>query len=202
MIFKAIIFDLGGVLLRTTDFTAREQLANRMGMSRLELEQFIFGGESGDRAQRGEINVHQHYANLAAQLKYTDKEIRKLLEQFFAKDEIDASLLEYIRRLHKSYKTGLLSNAFDDLRQIIADRWQFEDAFDDMIISAEVGMVKPDARIFQMAVEQLGVQAGEAVFVDDMVRNIDGAKSVGMQGIHFRNPQQFRLDLEQLLNNH
>jgi epoxide hydrolase-like predicted phosphatase len=200
MAIKAIIFDLGGVLLRTTDFSPREKLASRLDMNRLELERFIFGGESGDQAQRGEISVQQHWTNLAAQIRCTDKEIRSLVEEFFAKDDIDTSLLDYIRSLRKSYKTGLLSNAFDDLRQVIAEHWHFEDAFDDMIISAEVGMVKPDARIFQMSVEQLGVEARQAVFVDDMLRNIEGAKKAGMFGIHFRNPQQVRLDLEQLLD--
>jgi epoxide hydrolase-like predicted phosphatase len=202
MKIQAIIFDLGGVLLRTTDLTPREKLASRLGLNRFELEDFIFGGESGDQAQRGEISVQQHWTNLAAQIQTTDKEIRSLLEEFFSKDEIDGSLLDYVRSLHKSYKTGLLSNAFDDLRQIITERWHFEDAFDDIVISAEVGMVKPDSRIFQMAVDQLGVQPGQAVFVDDMLRNIEGAIRVGMLGIHFKNSQQVRLDLEQLLNNH
>ena len=202
MKIRAIIFDLGGVLLRTADFTPRVQLANRFGMSRHELEELIFGGESGDQAQRGEITVQQHWANLAVKIHCSDKELKSLVEEFFAKDEIDISLMDYIRKLHRSYKTGLLSNAFDDLRQIITERWHFEDAFDDMVISAEVGMVKPDASIFHMALEQLGVEAGQAVFVDDMQRNIEGARQVGLLGIHFQNPQQVRLDLKQLLNGH
>jgi putative hydrolase of the HAD superfamily len=71
-----------------------------------------------------------------------------------------------------------------------------------MIISAEVGLGKPDPRIYHLAVEQLGVKAEQAVFLDDMQRNIVGAKQVGMLGIHFRNPQQVRFELEQLLNGH
>jgi len=200
MTVKAIIFDFGGVLLRTTDFAPREQLAAHLGMSRNELEELIFGGESGDQAQRGEITVQQHWGNLATQIHCSEKEVRTLVEEFFAKDELDQSLLDYIRKLHASYNTGLLSNAFDDLRQIITERWHFEDAFDDMIISAEVGLVKPDARIFQMAVEQLGVEASQAVFVDDMKRNIEGAKNVGLVGIHFQNPLQVIGDLDNLLS--
>jgi putative hydrolase of the HAD superfamily len=200
MTIKAIIFDFGGVLLRTTDFTPREQLAARLGMRRNELEELIFGGESGNLAQKGEITVQQHWANLAAQLHCSEKELKSLVEEFFANDELDRSLLDYVRMLHTSYKTGLLSNAFDDLRQIITERGYFGDAFDDMIISAEVGLVKPDAQIFQLAVEQLGVEASQAVFVDDMQRNIEGAKSVGLVGIHFQNPLQLRGELDKLLN--
>lgn len=202
MTIRAIIFDLGGVLLRTADFMPRERLASRLGMSRHELERFIFGGESGDRAQKGEISVQQHWENLAAQIHFSQQEFKSLLDEFFANDELDLVLLDYVRKLHKNYKTGLLSNAWVDLRQIIAESWHFEDAFDDMIISAEVGLVKPDACIFRLAVERLGVEARQAVFVDDMQRNVEGAKVVGLNGIHFQNPQQMRLDLEQLLNGH
>jgi HAD superfamily hydrolase (TIGR01509 family) len=71
-----------------------------------------------------------------------------------------------------------------------------------MIISAEVGLVKPDVRIYQLAVEQLGVKPAEAVFIDDMQQNITGAVKAGLQGIHFINSQKLRLDLDQLLNGH
>ncbi len=202
MTTKAIIFDLGGVLLRTTDFAPRERLAARLGMNRYELEEFIFGGESGERAQRGEISVHEHWENLRRQINYSPAEFKALLDEFFAADELDNPLIEYVRKLHQSYKTALLSNAWDDLRQIIAEDWHFEDAFDTMIISAEVRLTKPDPRIFQLALARLGVEADQAIFVDDMKRNVEGAKAVGLQAIQFQTPQQMRFDLEQLLNGH
>jgi epoxide hydrolase-like predicted phosphatase len=200
--FKAIIFDLGGVLLRTTDFKPREQLAACLHMSWYQLEEFIFGGESGDRAQRGEISVQQHWENLRQQINYSPQEFQSLLDTFFAHDEIDESLIYYVHELHKTYKTALLSNAWNDLRQVIREKWQFEDAFDAMIISAEVGLVKPDPRIFQLAVDRLGVQANRTVFVDDQQRNVRGAKAVGLKAIQFQTAQQMRFDLEQLLNGH
>jgi epoxide hydrolase-like predicted phosphatase len=202
MTAKAIIFDLGGVLLRTADFAPRERLAARLGMNRYELEEFIFGGESGERAQRGEISVHEHWENLRRQINYLPAEFTALLDEFFAEDELDNPLIEYVRKLHQSYKTALLSNAWDDLRQIIAEEWHFEDAFDSMIISAEVRLTKPDPRIFQLALARLGVEADQAIFVDDMKRNVEGAKAVGLQAIQFQTPQQMRFDLEQLLNGH
>jgi epoxide hydrolase-like predicted phosphatase len=197
---KAVIFDLGGVLLRTTDLKPREQLAARLGMSRAELEQNIFGGHSGDMAQKGEITAQQHWSNLAEQMRLSEKDIKKMVEEFFAYDEIDFDLIDWIHRLQPSYKTGLLSNAFDDLRQIISERWHFENAFDDMVISAEVGLVKPDSRIYHLALEGLGVKAEQAVFVDDMQSNIEGARRVGMMGIRFHNPEQVKDELLKLLN--
>jgi epoxide hydrolase-like predicted phosphatase len=202
MSVKAVIFDLGGVLLRTTNFAPRDRLAINLNMSRHELEDLVFGGESGNKVQLGQITVQEHWANLERQLHYSPEELKALLDEFFEDDELDVAMLDYIRELHKRYKTALLSNAGNDLRQLIAEKWHFEDAFDKIIISAEVGMAKPDPGIFQLAVEKLGVKAEQAVFVDDMYRNVQGAKSIGLLGIHFQNPDQMRLDLEKLLNTH
>lgn len=202
MTIKAVIFDLGGVLLRTADFSPRDQLSGRLGMSRYELEEFIFGGESGKQAQSGEITVQQHWENLRRQINYSLQEFSVLLDEFFAQNELDQAMMEYVRKLHQTYKTALLSNAWDDLRQVITEKWHFEDVFDAMIISAEVRLTKPDPRIFQLALERLGVKADQAIFVDDMQRNVEGAKAVGLQAIQFKTSQQMRFDLELLLNGH
>ena len=202
MTIKAIIFDLGGVLLRTADFSPRDRLAARLGMNRYELEELIFGGESGDRAQRGEITVQEHWEHLQRQLNYSPQQFKALLDEFFAQDRLDDDLMDYVRRLHKTYQTALLSNAWDDLRKVIAEKWHFEDAFDNIIISAEVKLVKPDEHIFRLALDRLDVDPEQAIFVDDMQRNVDGAKAVGLHGIRFFTPQQMCFDLEQLLNGH
>ncbi len=83
MEIKAIIFDLGGVLLRTEDFTPRELLAERLGMDRHELEELIFGGDSGKKAQRGEISVEQHWENVRYQLGFSPDELIAMLDDFF-----------------------------------------------------------------------------------------------------------------------
>jgi epoxide hydrolase-like predicted phosphatase len=190
MAIRAIIFDLGGVLLRTADFSAREQLAARLGMSRAELEVLIFGGASGERAQRGEISIQEHWENLCRQLNCSPQEFTTLLEEFFAHDEIDHTLIESIKKLHRTYKTALLSNAWDDLRQMLHKRWNIDGLFDELIISAEVKMMKPDPRIFHLAVDRLGVQPAEAVFIDDIEENVEAACKEGLFAIHFRDTRQ------------
>lgn len=200
MTIKAVIFDLGGVLLRTADFTPRERLAANLNMDRHELEDFIFGGDSGDAAQRGEISVSKHWENLQYQINYTPQEFKTLLDMFFSQDRLDEDLVGYVRSLHKTYKTALLSNAWDDLRQVIAAKWHFEDAFDVMIISSEVKVAKPDPKIFHLALDRLAVKASETIFVDDFQRNVDAAVSVGMHAIRFQSPKQLRDELELLLD--
>jgi epoxide hydrolase-like predicted phosphatase len=190
MTIKAIIFDLGGVLLRTIDSTPRDQLAARLKMTRYELEELIFGGESGERAQRGEITIQEHWETLRQGLHYSPSEFKELLDQFFARDEIDGQLVETIRKLHQTYKTALLSNAWNDLRQTLHERWNLDGLFDELIISAEVKMVKPDPRIYHLALDRLGVTPSEAVFIDDMADNVEAARKEGLRAIWYQDTQQ------------
>jgi glucose-1-phosphatase len=202
MVIQAVIWDLGGVLLRTEDGGPREALARRLGRTRAELEKLVFSSESGDRAQLGEIDVAQHWENLRTQLGFTSDELEMFRQQFWQGDVLDRKLVAYIRELRSRYKTGLLSNAFSDLRAVVTDHWKFADAFDVMVISAEVHLVKPDARIYRLALERLGVAPRQAVFIDDFSYNVEGARAQGLHAIHFRSPSQARAELEQLLDGH
>jgi epoxide hydrolase-like predicted phosphatase len=200
MAIRAIIFDLGGVLLRTADFSPREKLANQLGMSRAELEELIFGGDSGGAVQKGEISLEEYWRTVQERLNYSPDEFKALIEVFFAEDGLDHELVDYIRELRRGYKTALLSNATSDLRTQVAEKWHIEDAFDIMVISGEVGMIKPEPGIFKLTLEQLGVEAQEAVFVDDMLRNVDGARKAGLNAIQFQSTHQVQDDIQQLLN--
>ena len=71
-----------------------------------------------------------------------------------------------------------------------------------MIISAEMGVMKPDARIYQVALEKLGVLPSESVFLDDFPENVTGARAVKMHAIHFTQPEQALAELKHLLSNH
>lgn len=187
---RAIIWDLGGVILRTEDWTYREKLAARLNMSRPELELLVFNGESGVQAQLGKIDVNQHWENLRRQFNLTAEEMDKFIEEFWAGDRLDELMVNTIRSFKGRYKTGLLSNAFSDLRRVITEVWKIPDVFDHMIISAEVGLLKPDAAIYRLALDTLGVEAQEAIFLDDFKHNIVGAQAVGMHGIQFLDPGQ------------
>jgi len=196
---RAVIWDLGGVLLRTEDYTSRDKLAEDMGKTRGDIEFLMYGSDSSNRAQSGEISLEQHFSNVRQSLGLTETEMENFLESFWDGDRLDYDLVDYIRSIKNGYKTGLLSNAFENLRQLITQEWKFDDAFDHMVVSAEVGTMKPDPRIYQLALDGLGVEAHEAIFVDDFIRNVEGASAVGLQAIHFRSPQQARADLDRIL---
>jgi len=199
-LIQAIYFDIGGVLVRTEDKAPRTRLAARLGMTFEALEEIVFGGDSGRKAQRGEITAEEHWAYVCRQVNWPFDNWRALEAEFFAGDKLDEELVDYIRSLHRHYKTGVISNALGDVRTVILNTWHMSDAFDVLIISAEVGLMKPDVRIFQAALNALGVQPAEAVFVDDVARNVEGARAIGMHAIQFRNTAQVRAELGELLH--
>ena len=118
---------------------------------------------------------------------------------FWGGDRLDTELVDFIRSLRANYRTGLLSNAWSDLRQVIHDRLKISDAFDEMIISAEVRLAKPDARIFQYAIDKLNVAPNEAIFVDDFPANIESARAFGLNAVRFVTAEQARGEVERLL---
>lgn len=200
MTIKAVIFDLGGVIVRTEHYAPRQALANDLGLNLDALEELVFTGESGDHAQLGQITAEEHFENIRRQLGLPPARMQSFQDSFWAGDVLDWDLVNYIRSLHPRYRTALLSNAFSTLRSLITDVWKFADAFDAMVISAEVGLMKPDERIYRLALERLEVLPGEAVFVDDIGRNIDGARRAGLNAIRFKERQQVYRELDELLN--
>lgn len=197
---KAVIWDLGGVLLRTENYAPRQYLADRFGVSPDDLEQLVFSNVSGMSAQLGEISAEKHWQTIRRRFGLDDKGLKDFRRDFFAGDILDRELIEYIRNLRVHYKIGLLSNAFSDLRNLLTDRLYIADVFDDLLISAEVGMVKPDKRIYLLSLERLGVLPEEVVFIDDFMHNIDGARAMNLNAIHFQNPEQVIEDLEAILS--
>ena len=199
MPIKALYFDLGGVIVRTEDKTLRTELGQRFGMSYNEMDKFVFGCETAKKASIGLITEEQHWRDVARRLSVPENEWKSIADVFFGGDRIDRNLLAFIQSVRPGLKTGVISNAWDGLRAYMKEQG-FLDPFDEVIVSAEVGIVKPDPRIYQLALEKLGVQPSEAVFVDDMPENIAACEALGMQGVHFRSAEQAIADIKTLLN--
>ena len=197
---QAVFFDLGGVLLRTEYQAPREHLAERLGMEYEDLDRLVFNSDSARKASLGEITEEQHWAEVAKKLRRPLSETEALRDEFFGGDVLDLNLVAYLRSLKPRYKTGLISNAWSGLRAYIVSK-KFDDVFHAMTISAEVGVTKPTARIYQLALEQAQVQPEAALFVDDFIENVEGARKLGMSAIHFRDAESTLAKLKTLLKN-
>jgi epoxide hydrolase-like predicted phosphatase len=201
MRIQAVFIDFGGVIMRTEDKGPRTRQAERLGMTFRDLEKIFFESDTSQRASTGEIPEEAHWQAVAEALGVSRQESDKITAEFFSGDRADTTLLDFLRSLRPERKVSLISNAWSGLRAFIT-RQKFEDVFDEMIISAEVGLIKPDPRIYRFALEKIGAQPEESVFLDDVLINVEAARSVGMSAIHFTQPEETLKELKQLLWNH
>jgi len=199
-LIKAIIWDIGGVLMRTEDPTPRAELAAELGLRREKLVELVFGGDQGRQAQIGTLTQKELWDFVRSELRLESDDYPDLEQRFFGGDVLDRKLVDFIRTLKPAYKTGIISNAWSELPDIL-EEWGILDAFDVVVGSGDVGIMKPDPRIFQLALERLTVAPEESVFVDDFIENVECARELGIQAIHFQSREQMLRELHNLLNN-
>jgi epoxide hydrolase-like predicted phosphatase len=199
MSIRAVIFDFGGVLVRTEDPAPRDRLAERLGLTSAELSRIIYEGESATLATVGQVTTAAHWEVVRQRLQLAAEELTKVPLEFWGGDQLDEELMRFLRALRPRFKTALLSNAWDDLRLVIEERWKIADAFDEIFISAEVGLAKPDPRVYRLVLDKLIVEPEEAIFVDDFPENVEAARALGMQAIRFRDRDQVLEELRKIL---
>ena len=199
---KALITDFGGVLVRTRTDRARRELERRIGRPAGSLEHDVFASELSLSAQRGAITEEQFWREIEAwfdlpRFGLSGPDFRN---EFFRDDFLDHDLVDLIRSVRPAVRTGLISNAWSGLRGLLQTVFAIHDVFDAVVISAEEKVMKPDARIYQLALDRLGVRADEAIFLDDFAVNIDAANALGVRGIHFKTSEQAQRDIRALLD--
>jgi len=198
---KTVIFDLGGVLVRTENRRQRDALAASYDMSYRELSEYVYNRQSAVRATVGEITTEEHWQAVQQDLGLSDEELEGFKEEFWGGDVLDEVLVEFIRGLGLHYTTALLSNAWDDLRGVMEEVWEIDEIFNHIFISAEIGLAKPDDGIYQHVIQEVGNHAGEMVFIDDFPENVKAARQNGLNAIHFRSREQALGELREVLDN-
>jgi epoxide hydrolase-like predicted phosphatase len=193
---KAIIFDVGGVLIRTEDHAYRRRWEEKLGLQSGEAEEIVFNSITGQKAQRGEISDEALWTWIGDQLKL-GRQLDAFKYDFWAGDVLDEELIAFIRSLKPAYQTAVISNATDSLHDSLA-KLGIDDAFDVIIGSAAEQIMKPDPAIYQRALDALGRRAEETVFIDDFQRNVAGARALGMKAILYRPGMNIEMELNNL----
>jgi putative hydrolase of the HAD superfamily len=114
-------------------------------------------------------------------------------------EQPDAQLLAYIQRLRPAHKTAVLSNANTGVVAYKIGEEQLQACFDAVVVSADIGMVKPDPRIYEYTASKLGVTPAECVFIDDRSYFLEPAREVGMQTVLYQDYEQVVAELDKLL---
>jgi putative hydrolase of the HAD superfamily len=176
---KAIIFDWDGVF--TTNFYDRIFTVCPSIKKLDEIESRY--SDSNDcsgffREIRKEFNI-----------EFTDEEITELFNS-----ENMTGLLGYLPVLKKKYKLYLLSNQMKIRTDYIRKNFDLR-VFDDVFFSNEIGLIKPDREIFDFVLKQIRLNADECLFIDDTQKNLDTAKTIGINAVKYLELNQLRTEL-------
>jgi putative hydrolase of the HAD superfamily len=195
---RGVIIDWGGVMTRpildTVDAWIRAEQIDRDSyttvMRAWVTQAYGDGADNPIHAlERGECTNEEFERQLAGRLTHVDGrpvQADGLLAKMFAATAMETAMLELVRSLRRAgLRTALLSNSWghDDY-----PRHLFRELFDVVVISAEVGMRKPEERIFRHTAALLGLGPQECVFIDDVQANIAAAEAIGLVGLHHREP--------------
>lgn len=198
MSIKALVFDFFGVLLFSRDESMEITMAKHLNIPVKQVGR-IFHGEFNDRVDIGEFTSRDFWLHALDSMGLPHSRMPEV-ENFFEEEFfLDPVMLEAVRGYHQNFKTAMLSNYSDGLRPSLDNRWDVSGAFDEIIISWEVKMIKPYPDIFDFTLKKLQVSREEAVLIDDRIVNISGALDYGMHAVHFRNRDQALTELDKLI---
>lgn len=185
---NTIIFDCFGVLYPT--YTYNYFVRNKKKFAK-NLELF---DRLCKQIDLGQITQSEFYEAIASEIKIPATKIQTEMEAELVPDQ---TLIDVIKKLKTLYKIGLLSNAGEEEISII-HRDGLADLFDAIAVSYEVGDVKPNEKIYYTCLQRLDVAPAESIYFDDSIENVEAAKRLNMQAVHYPmygNPPQQLVDL-------
>src|SRR5262245_24567726 len=196
---KGVIFDYGRVLAWPQHQEPRAAWEHRLGLVPGALTRAVHNEHSWIAAQRGTITIDAHWQEVGRALRLTPADTSALRAAFYAGDVLNVELVACIDRLRTSgLRLGLLSNFSADLLTMLAQQDLLR-RFDALAISAEIGIMKPDATAYQAVLAMLQMEAHTCVFIDDVPANVAAAQAVGLHGIVFEDNPSSLAALARLL---
>jgi epoxide hydrolase-like predicted phosphatase len=202
--YNALIVDFGGVL--TTPLQdAMQEFAEDLGLELQDLVRVALAAYTGSEDslvtdfETGRISEEEFSVAFAARLTETSGKhvpAEDLVKKLF-RMRLEEPMFEFVAAAKATgYRTGLLSNSWGT---DVYPRHRFDGLFDEVVISGEVGLRKPDPAIFELMTEKLAVPASESVFVDDHPGHLQAALEHGMTTVLHRSPAETIAELQRLL---
>jgi putative hydrolase of the HAD superfamily len=194
---RAVLFDIGGVFFLWPKPAFFMDWATQLAIEPEEIHQLLWYGPDIEAANIGAITAEEYYRRCAGRLGVDEVQVRALIETAFSGESLNEELTTYVRLLRSRVQVAAITNTWS-FGRILIERRGIADLFDLIVTSAKEGIIKPDRRIYEVALEQLAIAAAEAVFVDDSDENVMAARALGIQSILFHSTEQTIAELEEL----
>ena len=189
MTIRAIFFDIGGIFFNESNRAPVKAWEKRLDLQAGQLYEIVLDNSIAKQATLGNATVEEIWNEVAKQLSLSKSEIQQLKIDMWSGWMWDTNLLSDIRILKSNYKLGTISDAWPGAREGMIE-YINNGIFDVSVFSYEEGLEKPDPQIFRRALSRLEVIPQEAIFLDDKLKNIQGAQAIGMAGVHVIDPKK------------
>jgi putative hydrolase of the HAD superfamily len=188
--YKAIIFDFFGVFCPDTTLEWFKKAAPDYKAKLPEFQAIC------TRSDYGQLNKRDFYEEIS---QLANVSVNKIIIGVEAETIINTDLVTFVEGLAgKGYKTACLSNGTHEWTLEVIRNHGLDVLFDEIVLSGDLGVVKPDPRIYLYTLEKLGAEASQAIFVDDRNVNTDAAEKCGIRSILFKDTGTFIKEFEDL----
>jgi putative hydrolase of the HAD superfamily len=191
---KVVIFDIGGVLVTNSYIPLLHQIADENNLSFEEIKDFaspfFYQVMIGETTEVELFERISQQFGLAKNGEELDVDIGKLFQPI-------EETWELVKQLKPNYRLAILSDLGHGWIERHEREFVISKYFDELFYSAQLGMQKPDSKIYQHMLDTMNVVAEECVFIDDKPSNIEAARALGIKGIIYENPEQLKRELKQ-----
>jgi HAD superfamily hydrolase (TIGR01509 family) len=194
---RAFAFDLGQVLLEFDVRIALRNLGARCEGGETAVMSLLKENDLAQQLETGRIRARDFYAEFRRRLRFhgSYEEFCAAYSDMFREN---TPMIALMRSLKQKFPVYLLSNTNEIHIEFITRRHAFMWEFHGHVYSYREGVMKPDARYFQRLFDRFSHQPAEVAFVDDLLANVEGARAVGMRGVHYQNAAQAQEELLEL----
>lgn len=177
---RAILIDIGGVLVPDYLTAAATEWSIRLGMSQQAFLTAVFGGND-DQVLIGRMSEASWWSIVQDRLRIGPDLISEIQGDLASRETWDDALVSCLRRLRGTTKTAIVSNTWPQMRTRMSNGGLL-DIVDSIVLSCEVGYAKPDPRIYRVALQRLGADPVDVLFIDDTPGHVATAETLGMAG--------------------
>ena len=190
-----VLFDLGGVVCRYDPSERLALLAEDSGLEPDEVHRRVWGSPLGLDFEVGRYTTVEWFALVRESLglRMDDERLREVILTALT---IDPDVLAIVDGLQGRLRTAMLTDNPPLLLEALPTHFpEIEPRFDPVLISCELGLLKPSREIFEAALARLGEPAANVLFVDDIEANVLGARACGIEAVQFTSAEALRADL-------
>lgn len=191
---KLIIFDMDNTINNWDSSMYSEQISKLSGVPVSKVDPFITGLVG--KLDRANISTKEFESVVAKKFKVTASKIG-FYECYKRNVKVKREMINIIKRLKKRYKIGLLTNSDRDRYSYTAKIVNMK-LFDYRFVSSFIKIAKPHLNAYMHVLKNTGMKADEILFIDNNLRNVKAARSIGIKSIQFRGVRRLEKDLDRL----